>query len=116
MDKIIIADLAVLCHIGVPDEERANPQRLLITVEIEGDFTAACHEDDIGRTVDYFQVCQQIHSFCAEHRFKLIERLAHELAFLTLKHPAAVKASVEVKKFILPETRYISCRVTRSAD
>ena len=32
MDKIIIKELEVYFHIGVPETERANPQRLLITV------------------------------------------------------------------------------------
>ena len=49
MDTITIKDLSVLCKIGVPDEERANPQRLLITVEMSGDFSRAAQADEIAR-------------------------------------------------------------------
>ncbi len=38
MDRIAIHDLTVLCRVGVSDEERANPQRLALTVEMEHDF------------------------------------------------------------------------------
>jgi dihydroneopterin aldolase len=41
MSKISIVDLEVFYRVGVPDEERAQPQRLLLTVEMESDFSAA---------------------------------------------------------------------------
>ena len=52
MDVITIADLEVFYCVGVPDEERAQPQRLLLTVEMEQDFRMAANEDDIGDTID----------------------------------------------------------------
>ena len=113
MDTITISDLAVLCHIGVPDEERAKPQRLLITAVISGDFGRACTSDDLSDTVDYFRVCESIRQYCREHSVKLIERLAHELGGLVLRDTAAHSVSIEVKKFIIPETRHISCTVQR---
>jgi dihydroneopterin aldolase len=36
-DQITIEDLEVLFHVGVPDEERAEPQRLLITIGMTHD-------------------------------------------------------------------------------
>lgn len=38
MDTITICDLEVFYHIGVPAEERAKTQRLLLTIEIRKDF------------------------------------------------------------------------------
>ena len=113
METITICDLAVLCHIGVPEEERAKPQRLLISATIEGDFAQACLSDNLSQTVDYFQVCQRITRFCRENSFKLIERLGHEIASMILRDTAARRATVEVKKFIIPETRFISCTIRR---
>ena len=113
MDTITIADLAVLTHIGVPDEERAKPQRLLITATIQGDFSPACLSDDLAHTVDYFRVCQQITQFCRAHTFKLIERLAHELATMILRETTAQSVTIEIKKFIIPEARHISCTIRR---
>ena len=116
MDTITITDLALLCHIGVPDEERAKPQRLLISATIQGDFSHACASDDLTHTVDYFRLCQEIRQHCREHSPKLIERLAHDLAQLILRHPHAQIATVEIKKFILPETRHISCTIRRQKN
>ncbi len=41
MSRISIVDLEVFYRVGVPDAERAQPQRLLLTVEMESDFSAA---------------------------------------------------------------------------
>lgn len=113
MDTITIEDLAVLCKIGVPDEERAKPQRLLITVKIEGDFSKACTSDEIAATVNYYDVAQRITGLCETRTFKLIERLAHEIASMILSefHPGQV--SVEVKKFILSNARWVSFSLSR---
>jgi len=41
MDTIIIQDLEVHYRVGVPEAERAEPQRLLLTLEMTTDFTTA---------------------------------------------------------------------------
>lgn len=113
MDRITIADLEVFYRVGVPDAERAQPQRLLLTVELELDFTAAAAGDDLTRTVDYFALSRRLLAFGEGRSWKLIETLAVDLAALTLAEFAAQAVTVEVKKFILPETRFVSVRVTR---
>jgi len=114
MDTITIKDLGVLCKIGVPDEERSKPQRLLITVEISGDFSRAAQSDDIAHTINYYDVSQRITQLCATESFKLIERLADEIARILLNDFDAQQATVEVKKFILSNARHVSFRLTRA--
>lgn len=114
MDTITIKDLGVLCNIGVPDEERAKPQRLLITVEMSGDFSTAAQSDDIAHTINYYDVSQRITKLCATKPFKLIERLADEIARILLNDFGAAQATVEVKKFILANARHVSFRLTRT--
>ena len=114
MDTITIKDLGVLCHIGVPDEERAKPQRLLITIEISGDFACAAQSDDIDHTINYYDVSQRVTQLCATHSFKLIERLADEIARFLLGEFRAEHVSIEVKKFILSNARHVSFRLSRS--
>lgn len=114
MDKIIICDLEVMFRVGVPEEERALPQRLLLHIELDHDFSAAAQRDDISRTIDYFGVAQRLRELGRERSWKLIETLAVEIAQLLLEEFETLKVSVEVKKFILPETRHVSVRVTRS--
>ncbi len=114
MDRITIKDLAVLCRVGVPEEERSKPQRLLITVKMEGDFTKACVSDEIGETINYFEVSQRIGQFCRNESFKLIEKLAHEIASMVMTEFRAENVSVEVKKFILAEARYVAFELRRT--
>ena len=113
VDTITIKDLGVLCRIGVPDEERSKPQRLLITVEMSGDFSRAAQSDEIAHTINYYDVSLRITSLCETHSFKLIEKLAHEIGRILLDDFRAERVSVEVKKYILSNARHVSFRLTR---
>jgi dihydroneopterin aldolase len=113
MDTITIQDLGVLCRIGVPEEERAKPQRLLITIEMSGDFSKSCLSDDLAETINYYRVALRITDLCAKTSFKLIERLAQEIAQTIQSEFGAKQINVEVKKFILPDARYVSFRLSR---
>ena len=79
MAKISIVDLEVFYRVGVPDAERAQPQRLLLTVEMESDFSKAAKTDSIADTIDYFAVSQQLLKFGNGKSWKLIEKLAADI-------------------------------------
>ena len=113
--KITIADLEVHYCVGVPDQERARPQRLLLTVEMEFDFSTAAKTDSIADTIDYFAVSQRLLKFGEGKNWKLIEKLAADLCQLVLAefHPQSV--SVEVKKFPIPQAKYVSVQLMRMA-
>jgi FolB domain-containing protein len=114
MDTITIKDLEVFYCVGVPDEERARPQRLLLTVEIEHDFRAAAIEDELIDTIDYHAVTQRLLKFGDGVHWKLIETLAVDLAKMILDEFRAGRVTVEVKKFIIPQARHVSVRAARS--
>ena len=116
MDKIIINELVVFYCVGVPDEERARPQRLLITVEMFRDLTAAAKSDDLTQTIDYFAVCQWLLGFGEGRSWKLIEKLAADIAETILREFHAETVSVQVKKFIIPQARYIAVELTRKRN
>jgi dihydroneopterin aldolase len=111
--KISIVDLEVFYRVGVPDAERAQPQRLLLTVEMESDFSAAAKTDSIADTIDYFAVTQRLLKFGDGKSWKLIEKLAADMsdAILTEFKPQCVL--VEVKKFIIPQAHYVSVALTK---
>lgn len=113
MDTITINELEVFFRIGVPDEERARPQRLLLTVELALDTRAAAAGDDLNRTVDYFQLHQELQSLGHDREWKLIETLAEQIAGLALARPLVQRVRVEVQKFILPGARSVAVEVTR---
>ena len=114
MDKITIADLEVFYHVGVPEEERAQPQRLLLTVEMAHDFSTAAASDGLSGTIDYQAVVQRLLQFGQGRRWKLIERVGVEIAEMILTEFRPQAVFVEVKKFVLPEARYVSVSLTRA--
>lgn len=116
MDTILIKDLAVSYRVGVPDSERAQPQRLLLTLEFAHDFKAAAARDNLADTIDYYALTRRLLGLGEGRSWRLIETLACDIADLVLTEFGAAVVSVEVKKFILPETRYVAVKVTRSRD
>jgi dihydroneopterin aldolase len=101
--------------VGVPDAERARAQRLLLTVVLEADFAAAAKSDGIADTIDYFAVTQRLLKFGAGREWRLIEKLAVDIADMVLREFKPSGVSVEVKKFIMPEAGWVGVRVEKGA-
>lgn len=106
---ITLQDLEVWTRLGVPDAERAAPQRVLVTVSFDVPVPA---EDELGSTVNYAAVADAIRSFAAERERKLVETFVRDLAARLAGSFGVGPVRVELKKFILPETRWISVRHT----
>lgn len=112
-DEIEIRRLVVHTHIGVPDEERANPQTLWITVRMRPSQGFHRLQDKVENTVDYYEVSQRLAELAAEKPRHLIETLATEIAeFLLSGYPLSC-VDVEVEKRILPNADSVSVRVRR---
>jgi len=112
-DAIIIRDLEVWFRVGVPEAERAEPQRLLLTVEIIHDFSTAAAADDLTHTIDYYAVSRRLLCFGENRSWKLIEKLAVDIAEMVREVFHARQVAVEVRKFIIPEARFVAVKVTR---
>jgi FolB domain-containing protein len=111
MLKISIVDLEVFYCVGVPDEERARPQRLLLTVELN--LASPARSDNIIHTIDYYTVSQRLLMFGDGHSWKLIETLAADIADMILFEFKPESVTVEVRKFSVPQARHISVSLTR---
>jgi 7,8-dihydroneopterin aldolase/epimerase/oxygenase len=111
---ILISELEVFYCVGVPDAERAKPQRLLLSLEIGYDVSKAAATDDLRSTIDYYTVCQRLLSFGEGREWKLIEALATDIADMVLEEFSAARVQVEVRKFIIPQTSFVAVRLVRS--
>ena len=58
-------------------------------------------------------MCEDLGRFVAGRQDKLIETLAHEMAEHLLWRFGLVRVELELRKFVLPETRYVAVRVVR---
>ena len=113
MAKISIVDFEAFYRVGVPDAERAQPQRLLLTVEMDSDFSKAAKSDSIADTIDYFAVTQRLLKFGDGKSWRLIEKLAADIANAILSEFKPQSVTVEVKKFVIPQARHVSVKLTK---
>jgi 7,8-dihydroneopterin aldolase/epimerase/oxygenase len=113
--KISIVDLEVNFNVGVSDEERAQPQRLLISVEMGFDFSSAAASDRVAKTIDYYEVSRAILKLGEGRSWKLIEKLAAEIADLVLTQFRPQSVMVEVKKFAVTQARHVSVSLVKQA-
>jgi dihydroneopterin aldolase len=114
-DQIHIEQLEILGRIGVPEAERASPQRLTISISLWPYRQTRDMRDKIGETVNYSAVAEETKNFVGDQSVNLIETLAERLAGHLLKTFAIQKVTVEVRKFALPDAKYVSATVTRAA-
>ena len=114
MDKITIQDLEVNAQIGVTEAERTQLQRQLITVEMERDLAEAGRTDMESATTPYDVVANLIRQVVTERPRKLIEAVAEEVAAAILSRRLAVAVTIEVKKFSIPHSQYVSVQIRRT--
>ena len=114
MSRISIVDLEVFYCIGVPEEERAKPQRLLVSLDMDYDFSTAATSDRIEKTINYFEVTQELLKFGDGRSWKLLEKLVGNIADMVLLKFRPLAVTVEIKKFPFPQARYVSVSLTRS--
>ncbi|MEY2528338.1 MAG: 7,8-dihydroneopterin aldolase/epimerase/oxygenase [Verrucomicrobiota bacterium] len=108
-----IQKLEVQAQIGVPAEERISPQRLTFNLTLWPLRAFEALQDDIERAVNYATVCEEAKKFVGERRDRLIETLADALARHLLEKFEVRKITIELRKYVLPETEFVSVTVTR---
>jgi dihydroneopterin aldolase len=115
-DEIRIEQLEVSTRIGVPQEERAAPQRLTVSISFWPLRQARDLADKIDNTVNYSAVAEATKTFVHGQSLNLVETLAERLAMHLLKFFPIQKVTVEVRKFALQDAKYVSATVTRTTS
>ncbi|MBS3812371.1 dihydroneopterin aldolase [Candidatus Bipolaricaulota bacterium] len=115
-DKIKINDLTIPCTVGTEDFEREMKQKLIVSLEIVTDATTAGITDDLGDTIDYSKLSDDIYEMVAQEKPYLIEAAAQQIARLALSFEGAREVTVFVQKpSALPLARSAEVEITRSA-
>ena len=107
-DQLRIRGLEVMTTIGVPDDEREQPQRVLVDADIALDAKRAAGSDDVADTLDYGQLVADIEALAAAGERRLLERLAEEIADLILEQGIVEEVAVEVAKATVPVAQHVS--------
>ena len=111
-DSIHINGLEFTCRIGVPEEERAVPQRLTAHITLTPPAAFADMAEDISRTIDYDALSRHLMALAQAEPTILLETLCRRLADACVQDFGAASATVELHKFILPFTQSVSVRCT----
>ena len=82
MDAISIADLRVECIVGIREREQRALQPLVIDATLHVPLAAAAAAADLGRTVNYAAIAQQLAFVAAHGQWGLLESLAHAMCGL----------------------------------
>ena len=115
-DEVHIEQLEVSARVGVPEQERSNPQRLMVSISFWPYQEIRDLADNIDQTVNYSVVAEKTKSFVRDQSVNLIETLADRLAAYLLKTFPIQKVTVELRKFPLQDAKYVSATVTRTAS
>jgi FolB domain-containing protein len=110
-DLLAIENLELRTRIGITEAERAQEQRVLVTLELSLAGNGP-HRDDLKRSIDYAAVVESVKELAkTEHR--TMEFFAEETAALLLKNSRLGSVRVTVKKFALPGIEHASFSITR---
>ncbi len=112
-DMIIINRLRINAHIGVPDEERAQQQMLVVTLKLSTEAGFCGLDDCVEKTVDYAAVCELVKIVAAERPRKLIETLGEDICTAVLESFKVSAITLELEKRILWDTDWVGLSMSR---
>ncbi|MGI9085697.1 MAG: dihydroneopterin aldolase [Aeromicrobium sp.] len=98
LDRIDLHGISAHGHHGVFDHERRDGQLFVVDVSLGLDLGPAASGDDLGATVDYGQLAQDVHDVIVGEPVDLIESVALRMVDLCLSRPLVRWASVTVHK------------------
>ena len=110
---ILLEGLEVTMGLGIHPEERAAPQRVVVTVEMACRY-AGVPEDRIDAVVDYDFLREGIRALAGSRHFELQEIFCEEVARLALGDTRVVGVRVRsMKRDIYPDAQ-VGCEIVRA--
>ena len=117
MDKIILKGIEVFAYHGALSEENSLGQRFTIDITMKKDIRKACINDTLEDTVHYGFVHDDVVTLTKNNKFKLIEKLAEELAKMIVEKYGVEEVTVSIEKPNAPINgifKYVAVEITRS--
>ena len=98
-DIIRVHDLLLRPVIGVSEQERRDRQDVLVSLELCVDTRPAGLSDDLDdAAVNYRTLVKQVIAMVEHNEFKMVEKLAEDVAALCLAEPKVDRVRVSVDK------------------
>lgn len=115
-DALRINGLRLSTFIGVPSEERGEPQTLKAWITLYPKTPLHGLEDDFSRTIDYAAVATRLEEAALARPRLLIETLAEDMGRLILQEYPVQQVHIRLEKFILPQTDSVAVEMTLNAE
>ncbi|MGN6762468.1 MAG: dihydroneopterin aldolase [Leifsonia sp.] len=116
-DSIVLTGLRVRANHGVFDFERADGQDFVVDVTAWLDLSVAAAGDDLGSTVHYGELAEEVLAAVERDPVDLIETVAERVAATVLAHEPVDAVEVTVHKPQAPITvpfGDVAVRIVRS--
>lgn len=97
-DRIQLRGVRLQVRVGVPDEERATPQQIIVDADLDWDIRAAAAEDDFSETIDYAAVRNTLDEVASAQPWRLIETIAERMAAALLDQYPTPRVRILLKK------------------
>lgn len=111
---VFVKDLELDALVGVYDEEKVKPQRIIVNIDLsvsEGEDPAV---DDIKNVVSYEIVVQKVERIIAQGHVNLVETLAELIAAACLTDKRVQAARVRVEKpDVIKNARSVGVEIER---
>ncbi|MFP3713310.1 2-amino-4-hydroxy-6-hydroxymethyldihydropteridine diphosphokinase [Puerhibacterium sp. TATVAM-FAB25] len=104
LDQVRLTGVTATGHHGVFAHEREEGQEFRADVVLHLDTRHAAAGDDLGATVSYADVAEDVHAVLAGSPADLVETVAERIAAAVLTRPAVVAVDVRVHKPQAPIT------------
>jgi dihydroneopterin aldolase len=110
---VFVRDLACDALIGIYEQEKARPQRVIINIDLS--VKEGSGDDDIGHVVSYEVVVKKVEAILAAGHINLVETLCEKIARSCLTDRRVLTARVRVEKpDIIPNARSVGVEIERS--
>jgi FolB domain-containing protein len=98
MDQVLIKDLLVRGIIGINDDERKNPQDILVNIVLFTNSKIAAKSDKIKDCVNYRTVTKKVYAHTETAQRFTVEALAADIAQICLQENNVLGVRVRVEK------------------
>ena len=118
LDVILIEGLEFYGFHGVPDAEQAIGHRYTLDIRLLADIRAAAQSDAVDDTVNYAQVAALLLEIGTGTQFRLLERLAEQMANAVFMQFSPVQGiTLRIRKVLPPMNAIVAAvgvEITRS--
>jgi dihydroneopterin aldolase len=97
-DKITLANVKIMPHLGTTPEERNTPQECVADLTVWADLAGAAATDSLDKSIDYCHVLETVQRTAEAQPYNLVETLAYRIVRSVLQDFPVSRARIKLRK------------------